>query len=159
VFIDEALRSGAARVVVGTRAISDPAWLDTVLARYGNEQILVAIDTIQGIVSVEGWETQTMMTAPTIGLRLRKQGVERIIYQDLGAFASGMAGVNFGPVEELVQKSGLRLIVSGGIRKLEHLEELRRRLGEHLDGAIVDRGIAEGTFDLALAFARIAPAG
>jgi phosphoribosylformimino-5-aminoimidazole carboxamide ribotide isomerase len=153
-FIDEALRSGAARVVLGTRAIGEPMWLDTVLGHYGHERILVSVDCIRGIVSVEGWETQTMHTASSTGERLAKQGVERIVYTDLGADMPGQDGPDLAGVQELAERSGLRLIVSGGVRRLEHIEQLSARLGDRLEGVIVDRGFVDGTLDLAKAFAR-----
>jgi phosphoribosylformimino-5-aminoimidazole carboxamide ribotide isomerase len=154
VFLLDALRSGASRVVLGTRAISEPIWLDDVLAAHGNEQILVSIDCILGMVAIEGWETRTSLSASVIGERLRKQGIERIVYTDIVIDDAHTAGPNLAAVEEMAEKSGLRLIVSGGIRRLEHVEALKTRLGDRLDGVIVDRGIAEGTFDLAAAVKR-----
>jgi phosphoribosylformimino-5-aminoimidazole carboxamide ribotide isomerase len=152
VFILDALRSGAARVVLGTRAISEPMWLDDVLAMHGNEQVLVSVDCIQGIVAIEGWETQTSLSAPLIGERLRKQGIERIVYTDI--VTEPADGPNIEALEALVEKSWLRLIVSGGIRRLDQVEVLRQRLGDRLEGVIVDRGIPDGSFDLAQALAR-----
>ena len=154
VFIQDALRSGASRIVLGTRAVGEPMWLDGVLALHGNERILVSVDCVQGIVVVEGWETQTALSAPAIGERLRKQGVERIIYTDIVPDGAKRDGPNVAAAEEMAEKSGLRLIVSGGIRRVEHVEVLHQRLGDRLEGVVIDRGIPDGTFDLAKALAK-----
>ena len=154
VFIQEALRSGAARVVVGTRAIAEPMWLDDVLALHGNDTILVSIDCVAGIVAVEGWESRTSISPTEIGTRLRKQGVERIAYTDVSADPTQMEAPNFPAIEAMAAKSGLRLIVSGGIRKLEHLETLQQKLGDRLEGVIVSRGIGDETFELGKALSR-----
>ena len=52
--IDELLNAGASEVILGTRAVEDPAWLDDVLARYPN-QIIVAADTSNRKLLSHGW--------------------------------------------------------------------------------------------------------
>ena len=54
--IEEKLAAGVRRVIIGTAAVKDPAFLKAALAEYGPERIVVGIDANDGMVALEGWE-------------------------------------------------------------------------------------------------------
>ena len=136
-------------MVLGTRAVSDPRWLDDVINRYGHDKVVVSVDSVGGIVAIDGWETRTSLSVGALGSRLHSQGVERIVFTDILAdHEDSGSAPDYMAIERMAVESKLRLIVSGGVRRIEHLEELYQRLGDQLEGVIVARGIADETFDL-----------
>ena len=58
--IRRALKVGAARVVLGTAAFTDPDLLDEALAAF-TARMLVGVDVRGGMVSVSGWTRETQM--------------------------------------------------------------------------------------------------
>ncbi len=75
--VADALAAGAARVVVGTAAIRDPAFAGRLVARHGSAQIAVAIDVRMGRAVGDGWSIEDPgVDAVDIIHRLFDEGVE-----------------------------------------------------------------------------------
>jgi phosphoribosylformimino-5-aminoimidazole carboxamide ribotide isomerase len=80
--VRDALRAGAARVILGTAAFTDIDFLDDVLAAYP-ERVLVSVDTRGGHVSTSGWQETTQMPAESVIERLQHRGVHHFIYTNV----------------------------------------------------------------------------
>ena len=58
--IERALSLGLNRVIIGTRACSEPEWVGGLVQKFGAEKIVVGIDAKDGLVATKGWvETST----------------------------------------------------------------------------------------------------
>ena len=58
--IASALEMGLSRVIIGTRACTDPQWVISMIHRFGADRIVVGIDAKDGMVATQGWvETST----------------------------------------------------------------------------------------------------
>jgi len=58
--IEDALSLGLNRVIIGTRACSEPEWVGGLVQKFGAEKIVVGIDAKDGLVATKGWvETST----------------------------------------------------------------------------------------------------
>src|SRR6185503_18814640 len=125
--IEEMLSWGAARVVIGTKAATDPALVDTLLARHGAERLAVGIDARDGRVAVRGWTETFDLTALELATRVRQQGARTVIYTD---------------------------VARGGVASLDDLTAVR---SAGLAGAIVGRALYEGRFTVREALACLAP--
>ena len=128
--IDAALEAGAARVVIGTAAMTHPDLVQAALAKHGPERVLVGVDVRNGAVATHGWLTASTVTAPQALEALHGQGVERFAFTDIDH--DGMLdGPDLGAVEDAARAVGDgQLIVSGGIGTLEHLGALARLRAE-----------------------------
>jgi len=51
--VDDALLAGAARVILGTAAFTDPALLEQALQKHGPERVVVSVDVRRGEVAIE----------------------------------------------------------------------------------------------------------
>jgi phosphoribosylformimino-5-aminoimidazole carboxamide ribotide isomerase len=139
--VDDALSAGAARVVLGTAAHRDPEMLEAVLARHG-ERVAVAVDVREGSVTAAGWTESTDQTAEAVIARLAGQGVRTVVYTDVDR--DGMlSGPDADTVARLAAAVQGRLIYSGGIGELAHLEALA---GLDLEGVIVGKALYEHRF-------------
>jgi phosphoribosylformimino-5-aminoimidazole carboxamide ribonucleotide (ProFAR) isomerase len=144
------LDSGAARAVVGTVALRDPALVGRLVARHGSERIAVAIDVRGGLAFGHGWSSDGSGHAPADAIRrLRGTGVST--FEVTAIDRDGLlGGPDLALYEQLVALDGVSIIASGGISSLEDIGAVRER---GCAGAIVGRAIYEGHLDLAEALA------
>jgi phosphoribosylformimino-5-aminoimidazole carboxamide ribotide isomerase len=141
--IEEMLGWGATRVVIGTKAATDPALVDRLLARYGPERLAIGIDAKQGQVAVRGWTEVFDLSALELAERVRAQGARTVIYTDV-ARDGMLTGPDIAGAGALAAR-GLDVIASGGVASLEDLRSVR---AAGLAGAIVGRALYEGRFTL-----------
>jgi phosphoribosylformimino-5-aminoimidazole carboxamide ribotide isomerase len=142
--INAAFAAGAQRVVIGTAAYDD-AFLASVLEAHG-ERVAVAVDVRGGTVSAKGWTESTGLEPTTVVARLADQGVRTVAYTDVDR--DGMlTGPDVGSLANIARAAGeTRLIYSGGIGAIEHLEALAALTLPNLDGVIVGKALYEGRF-------------
>ena len=140
--VERLLGEGAARVILGTAAISSPEMLTEASRRFG-ERIAVAVDARDGRVATEGWVKTTAETASAVAARVEEAGVRRIIYTDIGR--DGMLqGPNRAAFEAILHAVRIPVVASGGISSVEDLHSLRRLEPLGLEGVIVGRALYEG---------------
>jgi phosphoribosylformimino-5-aminoimidazole carboxamide ribotide isomerase len=144
--IAEMLDWGAARVVVGTKAATDPALTERLLARHGPERLAVGIDAREGKVAVRGWTEVFDLTALELAERVHGQGARTVIYTDV-ARDGMLSGPDIAGATAIAAR-GLEVIASGGVASLEDLRSVRQA---GLAGAIVGRALYEGRFTLVAA--------
>ncbi|MHB8243387.1 MAG: 1-(5-phosphoribosyl)-5-[(5-phosphoribosylamino)methylideneamino]imidazole-4-carboxamide isomerase [Solirubrobacteraceae bacterium] len=158
--VADALRAGAARVILGTAAFTDPDMLRVVLDEHAPEQILVGVDVRGGFVATHGWLQTTELPARDAFAELRALGVRHFVFTNIDH--DGMLdGANRAEVEWVARATHEgTLIFSGGIGSLADLEglaALRAELGlDCLDGVIVGTALYEGRFTVAEAHAALA---
>ncbi|HPE96207.1 MAG TPA: 1-(5-phosphoribosyl)-5-[(5-phosphoribosylamino)methylideneamino]imidazole-4-carboxamide isomerase [Bacillota bacterium] len=141
------LEAGAWRVIIGTAALTDPAFLDEALRVYGPERICVGVDAKGGFAATDGWTKTSTLDSFSFCRALRERGIVNIVYTDISR--DGMlSGTNMEAYEKLVQIDGLRTVASGGICSISEIEALEK-LGT--DGAIIGKAMYEGLIDLAQA--------
>lgn len=137
---------GVSRVVLGTAAARNHPLVRSALARFGSERIVAGIDARDGLVTIRGWRETTRVGAADLGRELRELGIERAVYTDIQR--DGMlTGPNLEAVAALASGTGLGIIASGGIGRLEDLRALRD-LGSFVEGAIVGQALYIGAIDL-----------
>ncbi len=142
--IEEGLAQGAARVVVGTAAVQDPELVPRAVEQVGAAALAVGIDARDGLVAVRGWRETGTQRAEELAGRVVRQGVETVIYTDIGR--DGMlAGADVAGSAAL-QRLGARVIASGGVASLADLRAIR---DAGLAGAIVGRALYERRFTVA----------
>lgn len=142
------LDSGAARVVIGTAAVTNPELVEQALARFGAEAIAIGIDARDGRVATKGWTETAEIEAISFAQRMRDLGVRWTIYTDISRDGA-LQGPNLMATAELARQSGLNVIASGGVATLEDLRALRDLKSEGVAGVIVGKALYEGKFTLA----------
>ena len=108
-----ALGAGVSRVVIGTKAWEDEAFLREVVRTHG-EKIAVGIDARDGFVTIKGWVEKTSMRAVELAKKAEALGVRTIIYTDI-ATDGMLVGPNFAALTELLGAVRCRVIASGGV--------------------------------------------
>ncbi|HEX6263581.1 MAG TPA: 1-(5-phosphoribosyl)-5-[(5-phosphoribosylamino)methylideneamino]imidazole-4-carboxamide isomerase [Actinomycetota bacterium] len=139
--IEGVLAVGASRVVLGTEAILDPAFLAECVERYG-QRVVVALDTDGDVVKVRGW-TEPAGSFDEILERLVRARVPRLLVT-----AIARDGTLEGPDLDLYRRLsplGVPVLASGGVSSLEDLRRLARA---GVEGAVVGKALYEGRFTL-----------
>jgi phosphoribosylformimino-5-aminoimidazole carboxamide ribotide isomerase len=153
--VGAALAAGAARIILGTAAFTDPGLLENALMTHGADRVIVSVDVRGGHVATHGWVQTTDVRARDAFAGLREQGVRNFVFTNIDH--DGMLdGANR---EEAIWVAGAagegEVIYSGGIGALEDLEllaGLRAELGlERMAGVIVGTALYEQRFTIAQA--------
>lgn len=142
---------GVARLIVGTRAIEEPTFLEE-LARQFPDQILLGLDARAGRLATAGWDRTTDVQATDFARTVEHLPLAGIVYTDIDR--DGMLeGVNIESTLTLARTTRLPVIASGGVHQLEDLERLCRAAaesaGSSLAGVITGRALYAGTLQLA----------
>ncbi len=143
-----ALKSGASRIVLGTKAVLDHDFLKSLIDEFG-DRIAAGIDARDGMVAIKGWVETTSKRVQDLVAELSSIGLKTIIYTDISR--DGMlTGPNFAAYEELLEKSSLNIIASGGVATLEDVKRYQFMAETHknLDGVIIGKALYEKTFTL-----------
>ena len=134
---------GAGRVILGTAAIENPALVEQAVSRFG-ASIAVGIDARNSRVATRGWVEECDVTPVELGKRVKEMGVQIIIYTDILRDGT-LEGPNIPSTMEMVEKTGLNVIASGGVSSLEHIAQLKS-IG--VAGVIIGKALYSGKIDL-----------
>ena len=141
--IQKYLDAGVEWVILGTKAVTDPAFLEESLDKFGSH-IAVGVDIKDGKIAIKGWLETAQDSVEDFFTKLCKLGVSTVICTDVSK--DGMlAGTNVDLYRQLSQKFSLDLIASGGVSSQEDLARLKE-LG--LYGAILGKALYTGALDL-----------
>ena len=153
--VDRMLGLGAARVIIGTRAVKNPDFLKEMLDLYGPEKIVLGIDARDGMAAVEGWVETTAVPAVKLGLDMKELGARHCIYTDISRDGL-LSGPNLAAIREMAEKTGLQIIASGGVSTLENIEDLKSMESWGVTGAIIGKALYDGKIELAAALSAAA---
>lgn len=144
--ISELLNLGVQRVVLGTRAANDAQFLKKAFKKFG-EKIIVSIDAKGAKVLTQGWSSSASKTVLDFAKELKEVGFRQIIYTDISKDGA-LVGPNILGIKELIRKTGLDVIASGGVADLKDLIKLKSLQKKGVSGVIVGKALYEGKFTL-----------
>ena len=141
--IEQYLLVGVNRIILGTKAATDGAFLKEMADKFG-DKIAVGIDVKDEKVAIKGWlEVLDKNIFDFVG-ELREIGIKNIIVTDI-AKDGAMSGINTAFYEKLMAHTDMDIIASGGVTRLDDLVELKKA---GLYGAILGKAMYTGNIDL-----------
>lgn len=141
--VDKYLSAGAGRVILGTSAVTDEAFLRDALAKYG-EKIAVGADIADGKIAIRGWVEKSEYTVDSFFEKMQGLGVKTVICTDISKDGA-MKGTNVALYKEIGEKYSIDLIASGGVSSIGDVEALAKN-GTY--GAIIGKAYYIGAIDL-----------
>lgn len=141
--IERYLNAGVARVILGTKAVTDEDFLRDAVGRWG-ERIAVGVDAKDGRVAVKGWVEVLDVDMFDFLWKLWSIGVKTAIVTDISKDGA-MKGTNLPLYERLSRLDGIDITASGGVSTLEDIRALRD-MG--LYGAILGKAMYNGAIKL-----------
>lgn len=145
--IEAYLSAGVSYVIIGTKAVKEPAFVTEMCKQFAGK-IIVGIDAQDGLVAIDGWAEVTDVKAVDLARQFASDGVSSIVYTDI-ARDGMMQGVNVEQTAALAEACGIPVIASGGVTNMDDIHALKAVAGRGILGAITGRAIYEGTLDLA----------
>ncbi|MER2604046.1 MAG: 1-(5-phosphoribosyl)-5-[(5-phosphoribosylamino)methylideneamino]imidazole-4-carboxamide isomerase [Candidatus Competibacter phosphatis] len=147
--IDAYLDAGVQFVIIGTKAVQEPHFINDLCLEYPGH-IIVGLDAKDGRVAVNGWSKLSKHNVIDLAQVFERYGVEAIVYTDISRDGM-MQGVNVDATVRLAQAIGIPVIASGGVSTLDDVRALCAVEQEGIMGAIIGRALYEGDIDLAAA--------
>lgn len=138
------LELGVTRVILGTAAIKDPEFVSEIAANYGDEAVMVSLDSKKGEVLVEGWKASSGKNTIEMGKLFENMGAGSILYTNVDVEGL-LKGVNECPVKELVSSVSIPVIASGGITSLDDIVTIKNTGAA---GVVIGSALYKGRFTL-----------
>ncbi len=139
------LAAGIARVVLGTAAVRDPAFVEAACASHPG-RVAVGIDARAGRAAVDGWAETSDVPALDLARRAAEAGAAAIVYTDI-ARDGALEGPNLAATRAIAQAVDIPVIASGGVAGLGDLAALKALEGDGVAGVIVGRAFYDGHID------------
>jgi phosphoribosylformimino-5-aminoimidazole carboxamide ribotide isomerase len=147
------LGKGVRRVIIGTAAVRDPAFVKAAARRFPG-RVAVGLDARDGMVAVAGWAEASELTALELAGRFADAGVAAIVYTDI-ARDGLLKGLNLDATIALADRVAIPVIASGGLASIDDVKALLEPRAKKLAGAIAGRALYDGGLDAAAALALI----
>ena len=137
------LDAGVSRIILGTAAINDEAFLRQAAAAYPGK-IAVGADVKDGCIAIKGWLETSQVTLDAFLSKMEAMGIRNVICTDISRDGA-MRGTNLELYRELSRKYTLDITASGGVSTMEDVRQLRSM---DLYGAIIGKAYYIGAIDL-----------
>lgn len=148
--IASALEMGLSRVIIGTRACTEPQWAISMINRFGADHIVVGIDAKDGMVATQGWVETSTTTATELAKSLVAQGLRWIVHTDVSTDGA-MKGPNLDAQRDMsLSVPACNIIASGGVSCEEDISDLEKLSLEcpNIEGVILGKALYEKSIDL-----------
>jgi phosphoribosylformimino-5-aminoimidazole carboxamide ribotide isomerase len=146
--VAQLIDAGAARCVIGTKALDDRTFLDALARRFPG-RINVGIDAKDGFVVTRGWVNVSQVLATQLVGDLAALPLGEIIYTDI-ARDGMLQGPNLSRLAEMRAASTFPIIASGGVTTIEDIRDCKAL---NCFGAIIGKALYDGPLTLAEALA------
>jgi 1-(5-phosphoribosyl)-5-[(5-phosphoribosylamino)methylideneamino] imidazole-4-carboxamide isomerase/N-(5'phosphoribosyl)anthranilate isomerase len=147
-----ALATGCARVVVGTAALENPAWVRRAIGEHG-DRIAVGLDVRGTRLAARGWTSDGGELDDALD-RLEADGCQRYVVTDIEK--DGMLrGPNLDLLRRVCARTQRPVVASGGVSSLADLRAIAALTALGVEGAIIGKALYAGAFTLTEALAEM----
>ena len=142
--VKTAFENGAMQITGGSIAATNKDLFLEWLNIYGNEKIILGADCLKRKIATHGWQQNSEIDVIDFIAEYKEQGIEHVICTDISK--DGMLqGTSNNLYEEIISKTNVQLIASGGVSSIDDLYKLKE-LG--CEGAIIGKAIYENNITL-----------
>ncbi len=134
---------GVSRVILGTAAVENRAFLEEAVAQYG-EKIAVGADVRDGYIAVKGWTESAGISLDDFLRDMENLGIRNVICTDISKDGA-MRGTNTELYARLSKRFCLDITASGGVSTIE---DIRTLAAMGLYGAIIGKAYYTGAISL-----------
>ena len=139
--VQKYLDIGLDKVIIGTKAMSDPTFLDE-FDSFTKNKIIIDMAVIDGNMAIQGWNQSSELDVDSFINYIETQQICEVILTDVSK--DGMlSGVNFDLINEVLLKTEIPIIASGGVTTIDDIEKLILLTKKGLSGVIIGKAIYE----------------
>ena len=110
---------GADKVILGTRALTEPEWLVKVAADYPG-RIVLALDMKEGKVQLKGWQESSPMRIEDLFERIRDIPLAGVLHTNVDVEGRG-AGIDLEEMGAFIRSCPHPVVASGGIKNMDDI--------------------------------------
>ena len=140
--IKEVLKKGVDRVILGTRVIEDMNFLKGSISDYKNRVIISLDYGRNGMIFKNGWRKESKVSIFELVKKVKQSGAEEVIITDISRDGT-LKGVNIKFLKRVLENSGMKFIVAGGIGRLEDIISLKKIESMGIVGVIIGKALYE----------------
>ena len=144
--LNRALSTGCTRINLGTAALEQPEWTESVIKKHG-DKIAVGLDVRGRQLSARGW-TKSGGDLFEASTRLDKAGCARYVLTDITRDGT-LTGPNLELLKEVTSFTKTPIVASGGISSLTDVKTLTQLTNDGVEGVIIGKALYAGAFTLA----------
>ena len=144
--VQEYLEAGVQYVIIGTRAVTAPHFVNDLCLEFPGH-VIVGLDSKNGKVAIDGWSKLSHHDVVDLAQHFEADGVAAIVFTDVSRDGM-MKGLNVESTVELAEAIHIPVIASGGVTNIDDIKNLCATDEEGIVGVIVGRALYEGTIDL-----------
>ena len=141
--LEQYIASGVSRVILGTVAVTDEAFVKSAIEKYG-DSVAIGADIKDGFVAIKGWIEQSQYNVDDFFKKISVLGAKTVICTDVSKDGN-MCGTNRELYKKLSEKYDLNIIASGGVSSIDDIIALNEL---NLYGAIIGKAYYIGAIDL-----------
>ncbi len=135
---------GVNRVILGTAAIKDPDLVKKIADKYGSRRVMVALDSRNEEVVVEGWTKSSGYKASKLAKQIERKGAGSILFTNVNV--EGLVqGIDSRPIFEVVKAVEIPVIASGGVASIKDLLTIKQT---NAKGVVVGTALYKNKFTL-----------
>ncbi|MHB1450501.1 MAG: 1-(5-phosphoribosyl)-5-[(5-phosphoribosylamino)methylideneamino]imidazole-4-carboxamide isomerase [Coriobacteriia bacterium] len=138
--------AGAARMVLGTKLVTDEAFVADAVAAFG-DAVVAGVDARDGEVKIVGWREGTGVPAAELVAELSGRGIRRLVYTDISRDGMG-TGISADAYRRVAAEAGFPVVVSGGMSTLDDVRAVVELGDTVAEGVIIGRALYEGAIEL-----------
>lgn len=143
--IEELSRLGIQRIILGTKAL-DPAFLNK-MTESPRHRIAASLDLRGEEVWIEGWSEKARRSVFELFRELKPYHLDCVIVTDIERDGT-LAGLNLEKIGRLLKSCPFGMIVSGGVKVLDDIQNLLSLHSKQLKGVILGKALYEGSLNL-----------
>ena len=143
--IERYLDAGVSYVIIGTKAVKEPAFVAEACKEFEGH-VIVGLDAKDGRVATDGWAEVSDVLATELAKRFEQDGVSSIVYTDIDRDGV-LAGINWDATLKLARAVSIPVIASGGLASMDDIVRLASPDAQVLEGAISGRALYDGRID------------
>jgi phosphoribosylformimino-5-aminoimidazole carboxamide ribotide isomerase len=140
------LAAGAARAIVGTVAVRDPAACAAICEAHPG-RVAVGLDARDGQVRTAGWLEGSSANVIEVAPRVAAMGAAAIIYTDIGRDGTER-GPDLDGTRAVARVAGIPVIASGGVGRIDDIRAVTALARDGVGGIIVGRALYTGAVRL-----------
>lgn len=152
--VDEILKAGVWRAVIGTKAF-DTAFLTKLVSKFKG-RIAVGIDILNGQIQTHGWRQSTdkNISPKEFCKKMEDLGIQTIVCTDISRDGT-LKGININFLNEILAATKMNVVLSGGVSALADIQKLKKIKAKNFEGVIIGKALYEKKFTLSEAVKQI----
>ena len=139
--ITKYLNIGIDKIVIGTKVVSDPSFLEEITSDL-KSKIIVDIAIKNSKLAIHGWNSSSKYTIENYIKILEDNNISEIVYTDVNK--DGMLdGMNFDEINNILSFSNIPMIASGGVTSINDIKKLNEISNKGISGVIIGKALYE----------------